>query len=124
MKLHYESYANAVLGLQSVSEDGLGDQHGSSAWLSHASEVSPSLLNVEHAFVATVVRAPRREGHAQPRHRNNPYPDRWVNQRAGRGRSNARHAPVPSSSRGLGVNGATLGHPGLYEVELNSLNTV
>jgi hypothetical protein len=27
MKLHYESYANAVLGLQSVSEDGLGDQH-------------------------------------------------------------------------------------------------
>jgi hypothetical protein len=30
---------------------------------------------------------------------------------------------MPSSSRGLGANGATIGHPGLYEVELNSLNT-
>jgi hypothetical protein len=26
MKLHYDTYASTVLGLQSVSEDGLGDQ--------------------------------------------------------------------------------------------------
>jgi hypothetical protein len=125
MKLRFgDTYANAVLGLQPVSEDGLGDQHGSSAWLSnHASEARPSSLKTEQAFVAFVAFAPNRRSCEQPRHRNEQDQGQWSDQRAGRGRSNTLHAPTPSSSRGFGLNGATTGHPALYETGSGSYFT-